>query len=92
MIRCRIDCAKLAGVEALYADLARQLRLPRHFGDNLDALFDSLTRDVPGPVEIHLVGAAKTPASLRPALAQLVKTIGEAARERTDLTLKIDPA
>ncbi|MGQ0677749.1 MAG: barstar family protein [Rhodospirillales bacterium] len=90
MTRCQIDCAKLASVEALYAELARQLRLPAHFGANLDALFDSLTRDVPGPVEIVLKNAAATPAALRQPLAKLVATLGEAARERHDLSLKIE--
>ena len=41
-----------AGVEAIYMDLARQLDLPDHFGANLDALWDALTRNVEGPVEI----------------------------------------
>jgi ribonuclease inhibitor len=90
MIRCQIDCAKLASVETMYAELATQLRLPAHFGRNFDALFDSLTRDVVGPVEIVLTNAAATPAAMRPSLAKLVATLGEAARERTDLKLKIE--
>lgn len=90
MIRCQIDCAKLASVETMYAELATQLRLPSHFGRNFDALFDSLTRDVAGPVEIVLKNAAATPAAMRPSLAKLVATLGEAARERTDLKLKIE--
>jgi len=90
MIRCTIDCAKIASVAALYGELSRQLRLPAHFGANLDALFDSLTRDVPGPVEIVLRNAAQTPAPLRADLARLVKTLGEAARERSDLKVKIE--
>jgi ribonuclease inhibitor len=89
MIRCTIDCAKLASIEALYAELARQLRLPAHFGGNLDALFDSLTRDVPGPVEIVVLNAASTPAALRQPLARLVATLGEAARERGDLKVTV---
>lgn len=90
MTRCELDCAKLATVEAFYDALARQLRLPAHFGQNLDALFDSLTRDVPGPVEVVLRNAAATPPALRAHLARLVKTLGEAARERRDLTVKIE--
>jgi ribonuclease inhibitor len=89
MIRCVIDCARVANMEGLYAELARQLRLPAHFGQNLDALFDSLTRDVPGPVEIAVLNAAKTPAALRQPLARLVATLGEAARERGDLKVTV---
>jgi len=90
MIRCIIDCAKLASVAALYGELARQLRLPAHFGNNLDALFDSLTRDVPGPIEIVVKNAAQTSAALRADLARLVRTLGEAARERGDLKVTVN--
>ena len=51
MKRC-VLAGPYAGVEAIYMDLARQLDLPDHFGANLDALWDALTRNVPGPVEI----------------------------------------
>ena len=91
MNRCVLDCARLATAEAYYAELSRQLRLPAHFGGNLDALFDALTRDVAGPVEIRVRNAARTPPALRGELARLVKTLGEAARERRDLSLVIEP-
>lgn len=89
MNRCVLDCAKLGSIEACYGELAKQLRLSAHFGQNLDALFDALTRDVAGPVEISIMNAAATPPAMRAALARLVATLGDAARERNDLKVSV---
>ena len=48
---------KLAGKsirspEEFYGQIARKLRFPDYFGRNLDALWDVLTTDVKGPVEL----------------------------------------
>jgi ribonuclease inhibitor len=78
-----------ADAEALYVDLARQLGLPGHFGANLDALWDALMRDVPGPIEIVWPDFAGTRQALGPAADGVRATIEEVAMERPDVTVVI---
>jgi len=78
-----------ADAEALYVDLARQLGLPGHFGANLDALWDSLTRDVEGPVEIVWSDFASARKELGAAANRIRSTLEEAAAEREDLRVVI---
>ena len=42
----------LQSLDGLYDQLTKQLKLPAHFGRNLDALWDVLSTDVEGPIEI----------------------------------------
>jgi ribonuclease inhibitor len=75
--------------EALYADLAHQLGFPRHFGSNLDALWDALTKDLPGPAEIIWKDFAKARKALGPVADRIRKTLDEVAAERRDVTVVI---
>jgi ribonuclease inhibitor len=88
MKRC-VLAGPYADAEALYADLARQLGLPGHFGSNLDALWDALTRDLPGPAEIVWKDFAKARKKLGPAADRIRKTLEEVAAERRDVAVVI---
>jgi ribonuclease inhibitor len=79
-------------LEAVHADLARQLGLAEHFGANLDALWDVLVRDVPGPVEIAWPDFAEAQAVLGRGADRLRATLEEAAAERRDVTVAIGPS
>lgn len=74
-------------MDAIYSALHDQLDLPRHFGRNLDALYDVLTADVAGPVEI----VWKEHAWARPKLGadydRLITTLREIESEREDFRL-----
>lgn len=50
-----IDFTDIGDYEDFYAQLKEKLTLPDYFGDNLDALFDSLTGFVALPVHIEFV-------------------------------------
>jgi ribonuclease inhibitor len=89
MKRC-VLAGPYKGIEAVYADLARQLGLPGHFGANLDALWDGLMRDLPGPVEIAWPGFARDRRRLGVAADRLRATLDEAAAERPDVAVVID--
>ncbi|HNW60358.1 MAG TPA: barstar family protein [bacterium] len=52
--RCVLQGRELASMERLYDELARQLEFPAWFGRNLDALWDLLTTDIPGPIRIRI--------------------------------------
>ncbi|GHD59047.1 barstar family protein [Jeongeupia chitinilytica] len=80
----------IRSMDDVYAQLARQLPLPAHFGRNLDALFDLLTADLEGSLTLNWPDAADA----RPYLgadrhAALLTTLRDAADERDDLHLRI---
>lgn len=82
MTRVILDFATIRDEAALHDALAKGLRLPPHYGRNLDALWDCLTRDVKGPVTIELRHADKADARLQRYVALLRK----AAAKRDDFT------
>ncbi len=90
-MRCVLQGKKIDSREAFYAAVARGLRLPGHFGRNLDALWDALTGDVAGPVEIVWKDADASRRSMG-ARAQdpLVRLLLDAAAEREDLKVTIE--
>ena len=74
-------------MDAIYNALQRELDLPRHFGRNLDALFDALTGDVAGPVEIVWQDHAWAKPKLGSDYDRLVTTLREVENEREDFQL-----
>ncbi|KAB1228882.1 MULTISPECIES: barstar family protein [Chryseobacterium] len=50
-----IDFTDIGDYEDFYTQLKEKIQLPEHFGDNLDALFDSITGDVEMPLHIEFV-------------------------------------
>lgn len=85
LIRCVLE--NVQDQQAFYQQLRAQLPLPAFFGNNLDALWDVLTGDLPGPIEIiwkhpQLMGAAAEP---------MLELLRDAAEEREDLSLLILP-
>ena len=83
IIRCVLNNKHTA--EQLYASLARQLHFPAHFGNTLDALWDTLISDVEGPIEI----VWETPSLMGPEAEAFLALFSDAARERDDLTVRI---
>jgi len=90
MKRCRLT--NIDTPAHFYDELARQLELPAHFGRNLDALWDALTGDVEGPLEIVWEDCETASAKLGADYAKLAGLLKEVAAERTDLTLEFLPA
>lgn len=72
-----------------YDELARQLAFPSHFGRNLDALWDVLTVDVAGPLEIVWEQSAQAQANLGVDYAKLIILLNDFAAERDDFTFTL---
>jgi ribonuclease inhibitor len=85
---CRLD-GRTRTRRAAFARLARELAFPAHFGANLDALFDVLTTDLEGPIEIVWRGR-RADLAADPELGPLLETLDAAARARPDLVLRIE--
>ncbi|KXH85355.1 barstar family protein [Chryseobacterium kwangjuense] len=50
-----IDFTDIGDYEDFYAQLKEKMRLPEHFGDNLDALSDVITGELELPLHIEFV-------------------------------------
>lgn len=69
------------------AKLARDLKFPAHFGGNLDALYDVLRTDLPGPIKITWSGGRK---ALGKDFDGLARVLRDVAAERSDVTVTIE--
>ncbi|MBM3538720.1 MAG: barnase inhibitor [Alphaproteobacteria bacterium] len=74
-------------MEAIYNTLQRELGLPAHFGRNLDALWDALTGDVAGPLEIVWRDHAWARPKLGSYYDRLIKLLRDLESERADFKL-----
>ena len=50
-----IDFSEIGDEEDFFAQLREKLSLPEHFGNNLDALYDTITGDLEMPLHIEFV-------------------------------------
>lgn len=89
MKHCRLT--DIRALDQLYDELARQLDFPRHFGRNLDALWDVLTTEVEGPLEIVWEDPEHAQASLGDEYGRVVALLEEVVAQRGDMTLEFLP-
>lgn len=76
------DCVDT--LDDIYDEVERQLTLP-YFGRNLDALWDVLTREVDGPVEILWRESDVSRARLGPDFDRVTALLREVAEDRPDV-------
>jgi len=50
-----IDFSEIGDEEDFFVQLREKLSLPEHFGNNLDALYDTITGDLEMPLRIEFV-------------------------------------
>ncbi|KAF0811673.1 Barstar [Andreprevotia sp. IGB-42] len=81
---------QIHSLDDVYDQLAAQLPFPAHFGRNLDALYDVLTGDLTGPVQVIWHHADDARAALGDHFETLLTVFNEAAAERDDLDIVID--
>ncbi|POA98016.1 barnase inhibitor [Chromobacterium sinusclupearum] len=80
----------IRSLDQLFDELSRQLKLPGHFGRNLDALYDSLANDVAGPFELVWRDTAEAQKALgADTYATILEILETVAEERGDITLDI---
>lgn len=75
-------------MDKVYATLAAELALPAHFARNLDALWDALLRDVPGPFEIVWKGAPAAARKIGPKAKALLALLGDLQNARGDFKFR----
>jgi len=80
----------IRSLDDLYEQLAGTLSLPRHFGRNLDALWDVLSTDTRGPFEIVWKHADQSKKLMGGDFDRAIKLFRALEKERDDLQLKIE--
>lgn len=86
--RCVLD-GRQRSKRAVLAKLGRDLGYGRPIA-NLDALYDALRRDLPGPIEIVWKLTPAVQEALGPDLARITATLREVAAERPDVSVRIE--
>ena len=89
--RCRLNGRYIQSLGDLYDRLASGLALPAHFGRNLDALWDALSTDIEGPLEIIWNHADESKNLMGRDYSRVVRLFEKLEKERDDFRLKIDP-
>lgn len=83
-----IEFSNLRSLDDVWPQLESQVDLPRHFGYNLDALYDVLSTDLEGPLTViwlqHEVARAVMGEQ---AYGALLMTLEDAANARMDVEL-----
>ncbi len=80
----RLPGREIRSIEEFYNVISRLLFLPEHFGRNLDALWDVLTTDVKGPVEIIWEESAVSRQAMGPMYDRVSALLAEVQNERDD--------
>jgi ribonuclease inhibitor len=80
---------KLAGksirsLDEFYGEIAKKLRFPPHFGRNLDALWDVLTTDIKGPVELAWEDSELSKKSMGKDFEKVAALLRDVGKERED--------
>lgn len=85
MPRAVISAETVRSMEDVYDVVAAALPLPDWFGRNLDALWDTLSTDVPGPFEIEVQETAALATALGPHYRPLLTVLRDIDAERDDV-------
>lgn len=86
---CLID-GNCRSKRSVLGRIARDLSFSSHFGYNLDALYDCLTTDVEGPIEIVWRRTKSAEQRLGADYGAILDVLRQVARERPDVTLKLE--
>ncbi len=79
-----LDGQGIHSLDDFYDEISRQLSLPAYFGRNLDALWDVLSTDVEGPVEITWRNAQASEQAMGEDFEKVLKVLKELEGERED--------
>ncbi|WP_343663976.1 barstar family protein [Chryseobacterium mucoviscidosis] len=78
-----IDFTDIGDYEDFYAQLKEKIKLPEHFGDNLDALSDVITGELEMPLHIEFVNMTVDQLEI---FEDLLLTLEDAEEEMEDFT------
>ena len=82
--RCLLHGQTIHSLDTFYDEVTRQLDLPAYFGRNLDALWDVLTTDIAGPVDLVWEHAEASRQAMGEAFDRVAEVLQAVAEERDD--------
>ncbi len=85
--RCTIAGRHVLSLELFYDEIARQLDFPAYFGRNLDALYDVLSTDLEGPLEMVWEDASVSQTRMGKDFLRLREVLEQVASERDDFVI-----
>jgi ribonuclease inhibitor len=88
--RYTLDGNKIQSLADFYDQLSGLMKLPAHFGRNLDALRDVLTADVEGPFEINWTHADNSRKLMGRDFDRVMNLLRELEEERDDFQLTVE--
>ena len=83
----RLPGKSIHSLDEFYDEIARLLHFPEYFGRNLDALWDLLTTDIVGPVELIWEDSAISKKSMGKDFARVTTLLRDLVKERKDFTV-----
>jgi ribonuclease inhibitor len=86
----RIEFVNIANVEDFYEQLEGQLELEYAMGHNLDAVYDVLSTEVDGPVQLVWHDAGFSRVALGDWFVRIVDVLNTVGAERTDFNVSFD--
>ena len=88
--RYTMDGNKIASLADFYDRISSLMKMPAHFGRNLDALRDILANDIEGAFEINWTHADNSRKLMGNDFDRVVQLLRELEGERDDFQLKIE--
>ena len=85
--RCLLSGKTVRSLDGFYDEISRQLSFPVHFGRNLDALWDILSADIEGPIEVVWENADSSRHDMGQDYHRLLGVLKEVEKARKDFRL-----
>lgn len=82
--RCTIPGKSILSLDLLHDEMARQLGFPAYYGRSLDALYDVLSTDLEGPLEVTWKDAGVSRNAMGEDFQRVLEVLETVASERDD--------
>ncbi len=82
--KIKLPGKSISSLDEFYGEIAKILRFPEHFGRNLDALWDVLTTDIKGPVELAWEDSEVSKKSMGKDFEKVAALLRDVEKERED--------
>jgi ribonuclease inhibitor len=82
--KIKLPGRSINSLDEFYSEIAKKLRFPEHFGRNLDALWDVLTTDIKGPVELAWEDSERSKKSMGKDFEKVVALLRDVEKGRED--------
>jgi len=82
--KVKLGGKSIRSLDEFYSEISKKLRFPDHFGRNLDALWDVLTTDIKGPVELAWEDSDVSKKSMGKDFEKVTALLKDVEKERVD--------